>query len=61
VVELQLRLRAAVPAAATVPQPYQLFDIIRDHVSAPRLVLWLHAHGNHRFRMLDAPPLTLLL
>jgi hypothetical protein len=42
VVELELRLSAAVPAAAAVPQPDQLFDIVRNHVAPLCLVLWLH-------------------
>jgi hypothetical protein len=61
VVELQLRLSAAMHAPPTIPHPHQLLDVVGDYISAPGLVLGLHAQGNHDLRPLIPASLTILL
>jgi len=54
-VVLQFILAAALAAAASIPTPYVLFEIIR--YSTTKLPLWGRAHCYHRLRPLN----TLLL
>jgi hypothetical protein len=58
VIELKLRLRAAVPTTAAVPEPHKLLDIIGDHVPPPGLVLRRPVHRNHGSSTVDATALV---
>jgi hypothetical protein len=61
VVELKLRLGAALSTPATIPHPDQLLDIVGDDIPASHLILWLPAHCSHRLGSFDAAAVSLLL
>jgi len=53
VVVLKFVLIAAVTAAASIPLPHVLLEVI--WYSSPNLPTWRGAHGHHRLSPLDAP------